>query len=260
MEQSRSYRFNCWLSDDPEKWILSASRAADDQWWITAFTGLSESAVRDRQLQLIQNAAAWVITRTKKKNKKNPQKTIQHITQVLGSLHWLPASHRINVRICLLVHKSVNGACPRDLSDLLTQCKPSGPLGPAGSGLLAVPRVQTKHGEAAVRQLSWGWRLCCLLYFRFTVLLINFLLNHIHLLVLLLLLCFIVFVLCLFGCLLAIIAGAIYFWYYCFNHLFFIVIVCIVNVKCFQLPCTQKVLYKYICVAYRGPKAASWVG
>lgn len=195
-----------------------------------------------------------------KKTKKTPQKTIQHITQVLGSLHWLPASHRINVRICLLVHKSVNGACPRDLSDLLTQCKPSGPLGPAGSGLLAVPRVQTKHGEAAVRQLSWGWRLCCLLYFRFTVLLINFLLNHIHLLVLLLLLCFIVFVLCHFGCLLAIIAGAIYFWYYCFNHLFFIVIVCIVNVKCFQLPCTQKVLYKYICVAYRGPKAASWVG
>lgn len=74
MEQSRSYRFNCWLSDDPEKWILSASRAADDQWWITAFTGLSESAVRDRQLQLIQNAAAWVITRTKKKTKKNPKK------------------------------------------------------------------------------------------------------------------------------------------------------------------------------------------
>lgn len=246
MEQSRSYRFNCWLSDDLEKWILSACRAADDQWWITAFTGPSESAVRDRQLYLIQNAAAWVITRTKKKKPKQnpPQKTIQHITPVLGSLHWLPASHRINVRIFLLFHKSVNGACPRNLSDLLTRCKPSGPLGSAGSGLLAVPRVLTKHGEVAVSQLSWGWRLCCLLYFRFTVLLINFLLNHIHVLVLLLLLCFIVFVLCHFGCLLAIDACAIYFWYYCFNHLFVIVIVCIANVKRCQLSCTQKVLYK----------------
>lgn len=99
-----------------------------------------------------------------KKTKKNKnQKITQHITLVLGSLHWLPHSHRITIRMCLLVHKSKNGACPKDLSDLLTQCKPSGPLGPAGSGLLAVPRVQTKHGEAAVSQLSWGRRLCCLL-------------------------------------------------------------------------------------------------
>ena len=43
------------------------------------FTGLSKNSIR--WLQLIQNAAARVLTRTKK---------LDHITPVLRSLHWLP--------------------------------------------------------------------------------------------------------------------------------------------------------------------------
>lgn len=48
------------------------------------FTGLPKKIIR--QLQLIQNAAAWVLTKTK---------NVDHITLVLKSLHWLPVCQRL---------------------------------------------------------------------------------------------------------------------------------------------------------------------
>ncbi len=47
-----------------------------------------------RQLQLIQNAAARILTRTR---------TSEHITPVLRSLHWLPVTFRIDFKVLLLV-------------------------------------------------------------------------------------------------------------------------------------------------------------
>ncbi len=49
-----------------------------------------------RQLQLIQNAAARILTRTRKS---------EHITPVLRSLHWLPVTFRIDFKVLLLVYK-----------------------------------------------------------------------------------------------------------------------------------------------------------
>ena len=90
-----------------------------------------------RQLQLIQNAAARVLTRTEK---------VDHITPVLRSLHWLPVSQRIEFKILLSVYKVLNGFGPKYISDLLPSYRPSRL---SGTGLLSVPRVRTKHGEAA---------------------------------------------------------------------------------------------------------------
>ena len=101
-------------------------------------TGLPKKSIR--QLQLIQNAAARVLTKTKK---------IDHITPVLRSLHWLPVSQRIDFKILLLVYKALNGLGPKYISDLLLHYEPSRPLRSSGSGLLSVPRVRTKHGESA---------------------------------------------------------------------------------------------------------------
>ena len=56
------------------------------------FTGLSKNSIR--WLQLIQNAAAWVLTRAKK---------VDHITSVLRSLHGLPIYQRIDFKILRLV-------------------------------------------------------------------------------------------------------------------------------------------------------------
>uniref|UniRef100_A0A3Q3N5J5 Reverse transcriptase domain-containing protein n=1 Tax=Mastacembelus armatus TaxID=205130 RepID=A0A3Q3N5J5_9TELE len=72
------------------------------------FTGLSKKSIR--QLQLIQNAAARVLTNTKK---------LDHITPVLRSLHWLPISQRIDFKILLLVYKALNGCGPKYIQDTL---------------------------------------------------------------------------------------------------------------------------------------------
>ena len=57
-------------------------------------------------LQLIQNAAARVLTRISKKDLISP---------VLASLHWLPVKSRIDFKILLLTYKALNG-CPHSTS------------------------------------------------------------------------------------------------------------------------------------------------
>ena len=101
-------------------------------------TGLPQKSIK--QLQLIQNAAARVLTRTKRS---------EHITPVLKSLHWLPVSYRIDFKVLLLVYKSLNGLGPEYMNDILVEYKPSRALRSTDSGQIVEPRVQTKHGEAA---------------------------------------------------------------------------------------------------------------
>ena len=92
-------------------------------------------------LQLLQNSAARVLTRTRGR---------EHITPVLRSLHWLPVCFRIDFKVLLLVFKCLNGLGPSYLSDLLLSYQPSRTLRSSGTGLLIVPKVRTKtHGEAA---------------------------------------------------------------------------------------------------------------
>ncbi|KAF7651872.1 hypothetical protein LDENG_00104180 [Lucifuga dentata] len=93
-----------------------------------------------RQLQFVQNAAARVLTKTKK---------FEHITPILKSLHWLPVCQRIDFKVLLLIYKSLNSLGPKYRTEMLWQYEPSRPLSSSGTDLLAVPRVKTKHGEAA---------------------------------------------------------------------------------------------------------------
>ena len=90
-------------------------------------------------LQYIQNAAARVLTRTRK---------YEHISPVLRSLHWLPVAQRIDFKAALLVYKSLHGLAPKYISDMLVPYEPSRTLRTSGTGLLLVPRVRTKHGES----------------------------------------------------------------------------------------------------------------
>ncbi len=92
-----------------------------------------------RQLQLIQNAAARILTRTRKS---------EHITPVLRSLHWLPVTFRIDFKVLLLVYKSLNGLGPKYIADMLTEYKPNRPLRSLGLSQLEIPRVHTKQGES----------------------------------------------------------------------------------------------------------------
>ena len=95
-----------------------------------------------RKLQMIQNAAARVLTTCNIKR-------VDHISPVLKSLHWLPVGQIIDFKVLLLVFKSLNGLGPKYINNLLHNYEPSRSLRSSGTGLLSVPRVRTKHGEAA---------------------------------------------------------------------------------------------------------------
>ncbi len=55
------------------------------------------------KLQIVRNAAARVLTRSRK---------YDHITPILLSLHWLPIKFRISYKILLLTYKAPNGLAP----------------------------------------------------------------------------------------------------------------------------------------------------
>ena len=95
------------------------------------------------RLQIVQNAAARVLTGTRRR---------AHITPILKSLHWLPVSFRIDFKVLLLVFKSLHGTAPAYLSEMTSWYVPNRPLRSADTGLLKVPdaRPTTKtYGEAA---------------------------------------------------------------------------------------------------------------
>ncbi len=91
-----------------------------------------------RQLQLIQNAAARILTRTRKSEHISPQ------VLTLASVTF-----RIDFKVLLLVYKSLNGLGPKYMSDMLTEYKPNRPLRSLGLSQLEIPRVHTKQGESA---------------------------------------------------------------------------------------------------------------
>ena len=93
------------------------------------------------KLQIIQNAAARILTFTKKTN---------HITPVLCKLHWLPVQYRIVFKILLLVYKGLNGLAPTYISELLHYRTSSRLLRSASQRLLSIPRTSLKtYGDRA---------------------------------------------------------------------------------------------------------------
>ncbi len=65
------------------------------------------------KLQIVQNAAARVLTRSRK---------YDHLSQILRSLQWLPIKFRISYKILLLAYKALNGLA--SLTSLLARYNP----------------------------------------------------------------------------------------------------------------------------------------
>lgn len=85
------------------------------------------------RLQRVQNAAARVLTGTKKH---------EHITPILRSLHWLPVTQRIRFKVLTLVHKALYDPCsPIYIRDLLSVHVPNRDLRSGSRKLLAVPSL-----------------------------------------------------------------------------------------------------------------------
>ena len=62
------------------------------------FSGLPNSTMK--RLQLMQNAAARLLTSTRK---------CDHITPILASLHWLSINARSDFKVLLLIYKILQG-------------------------------------------------------------------------------------------------------------------------------------------------------
>ncbi len=93
------------------------------------------------KLHMVQNAAARVLTRTRK---------YDHISPVLSTLHWLPIKYRIDFKILLITYKALNGLAPQYFSELLTHYNPPCPLRSQNSGHLIIPRtsISTAGGRS----------------------------------------------------------------------------------------------------------------
>ncbi|KAL2082231.1 hypothetical protein ACEWY4_022049 [Coilia grayii] len=103
------------------------------------YFGLPQSQLA--HLQLVQNAAARLLTGKRRQ---------EHITPVLSSLHWLPICFRIHFKMLLLVFKSLHGQAPLYISEMLQHYSAPRSLRSADKGLLCVARSRLKNkGDCA---------------------------------------------------------------------------------------------------------------
>ncbi len=96
------------------------------------YLGVSQSLIS--KLQLVQNAAARLLTITKKR---------EHITPVLEKLHWLPVKYRIQYKVLLYVFKAVHDMASEYIKDLIhmNSCRPQRSF---NCLLLSVPKTHLK--------------------------------------------------------------------------------------------------------------------
>lgn len=92
------------------------------------------------QLQLVQSAAARLVTGTKWR---------EHSSPTLTSLHWLPVIYGIQFKILLFVFKSLSGLAPPYLSELLSVQAPARTMRSSSQLILTIPRTKLK---------TWGDR------------------------------------------------------------------------------------------------------
>ena len=102
----------------------------------------SRTAEVSSQCGMRQNAAARLVAGSRRSD---------HITPVLRPLHWLPVRRRIEFKLALLIHKSLNGSTPRYLSD---DCQLVSDVGrrrlrSSDVSTCVVPRTHTGFGDRA---------------------------------------------------------------------------------------------------------------
>ena len=97
------------------------------------FTTLSSASLH--RLQMVQNAAARLLTNTYRRS---------HITPVLAALHWLPIECRIVFKINLITYKAIHGLAPDYIIDLISLKVNKRLLRSSNKGLLNVPKTKLK--------------------------------------------------------------------------------------------------------------------
>jgi hypothetical protein len=126
------------LTPDCAKMLVHAFISSRLDYCNSLLFGVSSDQLR--RLQSVQNAAARLISGTRK---------FDHISPVLCDLHWLPVAKRITYKLAMLVHKCLNGNAPSYLANVcvpVTTLPGRRQLRSATTGQLFVPRTNTNVG------------------------------------------------------------------------------------------------------------------
>ncbi|KAJ8043285.1 hypothetical protein HOLleu_10309 [Holothuria leucospilota] len=91
-----------------------------------------------RKLQLVQNTAARIITRSSK---------FDSITPLLRQLHWLPIKAGFHYKILLFTFKTLHGLTPCYLRQLLKDHHSDRAVRSQYTAMFTAPRIRTKNGE-----------------------------------------------------------------------------------------------------------------
>ncbi len=103
-----------YLTDSAAKTLVQSLVVGRLDYCNSVYFGLP--LISTNKLQLVQNSAARVISKTKKRD---------HITPVLKDLHWLPVKRRSEYKILILTFNALHKQGPSYISDLLKWYKPN---------------------------------------------------------------------------------------------------------------------------------------
>ena len=137
LRQLRSVRQS--LTPAATKTLIHAFVSSRIDYCNQLFVGVSARLLD--KLQSLQNAAARLVTGTRK---------FDRITPVLRELHWLPVRQRLKFKTAVLVFKCLRGLAPAYLADY---CQPTtvtagrSRLRSANTHQLAIPRTNTGYGD-----------------------------------------------------------------------------------------------------------------
>ncbi len=141
-------KLNHLLSRKDMEVVIHALVTSQSDYCNSLYSGLPQSSLS--RLQAVQNAAARLLTVSKKRD---------HISPVLSSLHWLPVKFRVDFKILLFVYKALFGCAPSYISELLVPYCPARALRSLSHLLLTVPRCRYKSkGDQAFSVV--GPKLC----------------------------------------------------------------------------------------------------
>ena len=122
-----------YLTADATKTLVNSLVTSRLDYCNALLYGISKSSLH--KLQIVQNTAARVITRTPRYN---------HISPILKDLHWLPVHARIEFKILTHTYKALHGQSPAYIRDLLEVYQPRRSLRSMDDSVsLVVPRSRT---------------------------------------------------------------------------------------------------------------------